>query len=97
MRFDNFCCILQLTKHDNTSYHRTNIPGIRQHVTHYDLNTTDKKKTQQYLVGAQAKLNLVSSTTVKAGDLPLEVRVVEVALAMFINYVQITGFQTFSS
>ena len=99
MTFYYFCCILQLTKHDNTSYHKINIPGIRQHVTLYDLNTTDKTKGQQYLVGAQAIWHSVSSTTVKAGDFPWEVRVIEVTLALFIIHkdLQITTVGNFST
>ena len=51
---------------------------MRQYVTIFDLKTSSKAKEQSYLAEAVANLHSVSSTTVKAGDLPGDGKVVEV-------------------
>ena len=50
------------------------ILALRQHVTIFDLSTTDLGKQRQYLVGALSILNSISSTVVRPGELPGKVQ-----------------------
>ena len=47
-------------------------------MTIYDLKTSCTVKDKQYLCGALANLHSLPSTTVKAGDLPGNTKVVQV-------------------
>ena len=54
------------------------ILALRQHVTIFDLSTTDLGKQRQYLVRAWSILNSISSTVVRPGELPGKIKVVTV-------------------
>ena len=59
---------------------------MRQHVTIFDLSTTDLGKQRQYLVGALSILNSISSTVVRSGELQGKVKVVSVCqIFLFLN------------
>ena len=42
--------------------------GINQHVKIFDVITTDRKKQENYMAGALAILNSLSSTVVKTSE-----------------------------
>ena len=59
------------------------LEGLKQHVTIFDVKVSDKVKDQQYKCGAVANLHSLSSTTVKAGDLPRDPKLVKVSMFVY--------------